>query len=382
MTFISTMAKRGFIQDTTADLPILEGLGKITAYIGFDLTAPSLHVGSLIQLMVLRWLSRTGHRPIVLMGEATTRIGDPSDKDTQRPMLDRQTISDNYDAIEAIIRRIVPGADFVSNADWFGDDPSYMDFLSEYGPHFTINRMLTMDSVKRRLARQQPLTYLEFSYMLLQAVDFRQLASVLGCNMQIGGSDQWGNILNGVELIRRKDGRTVHAFTTPLLTDSQGNKIGKTSGKPVWLDADMTSVYDFYQYWRNVDDSDVIRFLKLFTELDIGDDIISQNINDSKKILATEVTKIVHGTEATIRAMMKAEGDDSALDVLHVKHGSRLVDVMVGVGFAESKAAARRLIAGNAVMLSAKKIGSDDTIVVEDCVLRVGKKNRIAIKVS
>ena len=270
---IITLSERGFINQATnlEGLDALADMQKITSYIGFDLTADSLHVGSLIQIMVLRWMTRLGHNPIVLFGEATTRIGDPSGKTTSRPMLTDEQIEHNRIGIKRVIDRLVGGythIPHVSNAEWFSDNgPSFMGFLSEYGRHFTINRMLTFDSVKSRLDRKDPMTFLEFNYMLMQAIDFLKLHEREDCVLQIGGSDQWGNIINGVELTRRIAKTEVFGLTTPLMTNTAGEKMGKTASGAIWLDPDKTSAFEFFQFWRNVEDAKVGTFLKLFTEL-------------------------------------------------------------------------------------------------------------------
>ncbi len=386
------MQERGFLKDRSFDVEAFQRHfddRPIVAYIGFDLTATSLHVGSLIQLMVLRHLARTGNRSVVLMGDATTRIGDPSDKDTQRPMLDQVTIARNSRSISKLIRNIVPEATFVSNAEWFnGDSPSFMDFVSGYGQHFTINRMLTFDSVKRRLDRKQPLTFLEFTYMLLQAVDFRQLHIKHEVNLQIGGSDQWGNILNGVELIRRMDAAEVFGMTTPLLLDSAGNKMGKTSGKPLWLDAGMTDPFTFFQYWRNVADSDVERFFLLFTDKPVEDIPAGLvDINEAKKELAYLITEIVHGDRAAAGALRMAEaiferGDTTELPpAATLTQPSKLIDILVAAGLAESKSAARRLVLQNAVSVDSTKVIDPDQLFDQEIIIRAGKKPPVKVTI-
>lgn len=390
--FMQIMQERGFIHDRNFET----APEQIVAYIGFDLTAPSLHVGSLIQLMVLRWLQKTGHRPIALLGEATTKIGDPSGKDETRKMLSPEQIEENHDGIAAVIRQVVPGIEFVTNDDWFeGHSPSFMGFLGEYGPHFTINRMMTFESVKRRLDRQQPLTFLEFCYMLLQAVDFRELHKRVGANMQIGGSDQWGNIINGAEIIRRMDGARVCAFTTPLLTDRDGNKMGKSQGRPIWLDAESTPVFDFFQYWRNCDDADVRRFFLLFTDFHpqtisalLDDPTGGTDINDVKKLLATEITKIVHGEGAAKAALDQSvaiyeRGDTSGLAAAITATGrAALVDMMVAAGLADSKGAARRLITGNGVSVDGVKVSDTSLMLDTDSVIKAGKKPPVKIAIQ
>ncbi len=384
--FLETMQKRGFIKDATFELESFPEDTKIVAYIGFDLTAPSLHVGSLIQLMVLRWLKNTGHRPIALLGEATTRIGDPSGKDTARPILSEEDIATNHDGIAAAIRQVIPDIEFATNDDWFDNSsPSFMSFLTKYGPHFSINRMLTFESVKRRLGEKMTLSFLEFCYMLLQSVDFRELHKRVGVNMQIGGSDQWGNIVNGVDLIRRMDGDEVFAITTPLLLDRDGKKMGKSQGKPIWLDAELTSPFDFFQFWRNVDDSDVERYLTLFTEMHPPhiNSLCTLDINAAKKLLAWEVTLMVHGKEKAALAKTQSEsiferGEVIATVTRYVVRGSSLVDIIVVTEGANSKSAARRLLAQNGVSVDGIKV--DDGFVPEqDFILQVGKKSPIQI---
>ncbi len=409
--FITIMRDRGFIKDASFDIAEFQrhfSDKPIVAYIGFDLTAPSLHVGSLIQLMVLRWLKKTGPRtgnmPLVLMGEATTRIGDPSGKDSARQMLSSEQIDQNRTNIVRVIDRIVGQTKIVSNAKWFHDNgPSFMSFLTEYGPHFTINRMMTFDSVKSRLDREQPLTLLEFSYMLLQAVDFLELNRRYNVNMQIGGSDQWGNICNGLDIIRRKEpDQTVFAMTTPLLLDSSGNKMGKSQGKPIWLDAEMTSVFDFFQYWRNVDDADVDRFLLLFTDdthaaalneqfayaADVANDpaATARFINRRKEMLAFWVTEMVHGQEAAEQALEQAKAIFERGDMMvtarsiTVSGQANLVSLLVQAGLASSKSDAKRLIAGNAISIDGVKV-SDDQIIERPTVLKAGKQAPVKVEV-
>lgn len=374
------LSERGFLHNTTG-LHLIRDLGaehKLTAYIGFDLTAPSLHVGSLIQLIVLRKLAAAGHNVIALLGEATTRIGDPSMRDTSRPMLDDATIAANRAGIEAVIRRIVPQAQIRSNMEWFGEDMSFLTFLREFGPHFTINRMNTFETVKRRLDAQQPMTFLEFTYMLLQAVDFLKLNEQDGCTLQIGGSDQWGNIINGVELIRRVHGDEAFGMTTVLLTDSQGRKMGKTADGAVWLSADMFSPFDFFQFWRNVEDTRVRDLMLLFTDMSKKDinKVIAANINDAKHILATFVTQLVHGDEETAKAIelthrVFREGEPQ-FDVMPEPFES-LSALIHRIGWAESRGAARRLMQGGAVSLDGTKV-LEDQPASSGGMLRVGKK--------
>jgi len=317
--FLRTLSERGFIHQCTD----LEGLdarlaaGPISAYIGFDCTADSLHVGSLLPIMMLRWLQKTGHQPIVLMGGGTTKIGDPSGKDEARRLLTDEQIAANKTGIQRIFSRYLDfgagttDAVMVDNAEWL-DRLGYIEVLRAIGPHFTINRMMTFDSVKLRLEREQPLTFLEFNYMILQAYDFTELFRDRKCILQMGGSDQWGNIVNGVELGRRRMAAELFGLTTPLLTTSSGAKMGKTAAGAVWMTADKMGPYDFWQYWRNAEDADVGRFLKLYTELPMDEirrleALQGAEINAAKKILADEVTKLAHGAEAAHAAAETAQ---------------------------------------------------------------------------
>lgn len=385
MTFIETMQDRGFVKDTSFDPAAAPE--KIIAYIGFDLTAPSLHVGSLIQLMVLRHLRKHGHTPIVVLGEATTRIGDPSGKNSARKMLTNEEIEANRVGIQRVIDRVVGDIKVVSNADWLNDwGPSFMSFLTDFGPHFTINRMLTFDSVKRRLDAGDPLTFLEFSYMLLQATDFFELNKRLGVNMQIGGSDQWGNMVNGLELIRRMRGTEACVMTTPLLLDSKGEKMGKSQGKPVWLDPTMTTPFDFFQFWRNVADEDVRRFFLLFTELSIGEvDLhMSKDINEAKKTLAFFITKIVHGTDVANRVWDEVTAIFENNEIVASREvtvtSADIISVMVETKLAPSKSQAKRLIGQNAVIINGRKVTSIEDTISDGEILKVGKQAPVRIK--
>jgi tyrosyl-tRNA synthetase len=309
--FLNTLAERGFIHQVSEPdaLDALAKSGSIAGYIGFDCTAPSLHVGSLLPIMMLHWMQQTGHQPIALMGGGTTRVGDPSGKDESRRVLTEETIEKNLTGIRAIFSKFLKfeggggNAIMTNNAEWL-DKLNYIDFLRDVGRHFSVNRMLSFDSVKLRLDRQQELSFLEFNYMVLQAYDFVELFRRHKCILQMGGSDQWGNIVNGIDLGRRIMKAQLFALTSPLLTTSSGAKMGKTAAGAVWLNADMMSPYDYWQYWRNTEDGDVARFLKLFTVLPLGDiarlgALRSQEINEAKKILATEATALVHGRAAT-----------------------------------------------------------------------------------
>ncbi|MEJ0066098.1 MAG: tyrosine--tRNA ligase [Caulobacteraceae bacterium] len=317
--FLRVMRERGYLHQIT-DAEALDAAlraGVVTAYVGYDCTADSLHIGHLISIMMLRWFQRTGHRPITLMGGGTTKVGDPTDKDQQRPLLTDAVINANLASIKGTFQKFLSFGDaptdavMVNNADWL-EKLGYVEFLRNFGVHFTVNRMLAFDSVKLRLEREQPMSFLEFNYMLMQATDFRELGQRYGCTLQMGGSDQWGNIINGVELNRRMDGRQVFGLTTPLLATASGEKMGKTVGGAVWLNADRLSPYDYWQMWRNTEDADVGRFLKLFTELPL-DEIArlaalgGAEINEAKKVLANESTTLLHGAEAAEAAAAAAK---------------------------------------------------------------------------
>ena len=312
--FLRTLAERGFIHQVSEPeaLDELAFKSRITAYIGFDCTASSLHVGSLLPIMMLYWMQQTGHQPIALMGGGTTRVGDPSGKDESRRILTDEAIRQNLEGIRAVFSKFLqfgdgPGdAIMANNADWL-NELNYIDFLRDVGRHFSVNRMLSFDSVKLRLERQQELSFLEFNYMILQAYDFVELFKRTGCVLQMGGSDQWGNIVNGIDLGRRMHNAQLFALTSPLITTSSGAKMGKTAAGAVWLNADLVSPYDYWQYWRNTEDSDVERFLKLFTVLPLEEiqrlaSLQGQEINDAKKVLATEATALVHGRTAAEQA--------------------------------------------------------------------------------
>jgi tyrosyl-tRNA synthetase len=313
--FLNVLATRGFIHQVSEPevLDTLARSGSITAYVGFDATAPSLHIGNLLSIMMLRWLQRTGHKPIALMGGGTSKIGDPSGKDASRTLLANEQIDANIRSIRTVFDRFLDfsgGAIMANNADWL-DRLTYIPFLREVGRHFTINRMLTFDSVKLRLDREQPLTFLEFNYMILQAYDFLELYQRHGCVLQMGGSDQWGNIINGVELGRRMLDAKLFALTTPLLLTSAGTKMGKTETGSVWLNADMMSPYEYWQFWRNSEDADVARLLKLFTELPLDEierlaALKGSEINEAKKVLATRATALLHGEAAAEEAASTA----------------------------------------------------------------------------
>lgn len=383
--FLQTLDERGFIHQATdpTGLDELAAKGPITAYIGFDCTAPSLHVGSLVQIMMLRHLQKCGHKPIVLMGGGTTKIGDPSGKDEARKMLTDDDIVANMVGIRSIFEKFLTfgngptDAVMVNNADWL-DGLEYIPFLREVGRHFSINRMLTFDSVRLRLEREQPLSFLEFNYMILQAYDFMELARRSNCRLQMGGSDQWGNIVNGVELTRRMSGTEVFGLTTPLLTTSDGAKMGKTAKGAVWLNEEALPAYDYWQFWRNTSDADVGRFLRLFTDLPMDEihrleALGGAEINEAKKILATEATAMARGREAaeaaaeTARRTFEEGAAGEDLPRLTTSGPIGLVDAMVGLGLAASKGEARRLIKQG----GAKVDG--ETIADEAYVIAIGK---------
>ena len=370
--------ERGYIhQQTDAEgLDALAAKQVVPGYIGFDATAPSLHIGSLVQIMMLRRLQQTGHKPIVLMGGGTTRIGDPTGRDESRKMLSDETIEANIASIRTIFSRLLTFGDgptdaiLVNNQDWLGK-LGYIELLQEVGTHFTVNRMLTFDSVRLRLEREQPMTFLEFNYMILQGYDFRHLAKTASARLQMGGSDQWGNIVNGVELGRRMDGAELFGLTTPLLTTADGAKMGKTAAGAVWLNEDALPAYDFWQYWRNCDDRDVGRFLRLFTDMPL-DEIVrleglqGSEINAAKVVLANEVTRLCRGddaakaAEATASATFAEGGLGSDLPVLDLPpEGLSIVDALVGIGFAASRGEAKRLIAGGGAKIGGASVSDE-----------------------
>ena len=354
--------ERGYIHQLT-DAEGLDALAAreiVPGYIGFDATAPSLHVGSLVQIMMLRRLQQAGHKPIVVMGGGTTKIGDPSGKDEARRLLSHDDIEANIASIRRIFERFLSfdegptGAVMVNNDDWLGK-LEYIPFLRDIGPHFTINRMLTFDSVRLRLEREQPLTFLEFNYMIMQAYDFLELWRRLGCRLQLGGSDQWGNIVNGIELTRRVEGEHLYGLTTPLITTADGGKMGKTAEGAVWLNPDQLGPYDYWQFWRNAQDGDVGRFLRLFTDLPLDEiarleRLEGAEINEAKKLLADAATSMAHGEQAareaaeTARKTFEEGSSGEALPTLKVAGEIGLVDALVGLGLVVSKNEARRLI--------------------------------------
>ncbi len=408
---IETLTSRGFLHQCTD----LEGLdakaaaGPISAYIGFDATADSLHVGSLVQIMMLRWIQKTGHRPMPLMGGGTTKIGDPSGRDESRKLLDDAMIAQNIAGIRRCFDRFLTfgagptDAVMLNNAEWL-DGLHYIPFLRDIGRHFTINRMLTMDSVKLRLEREQPLTFLEFNYMILQGYDFLELYKRHKITLQLGGSDQWGNIVQGVELGRRVAEAELFGFTCPLITTSSGAKMGKTAAGAVWLNADRFSPYDYYQYWRNADDADVGRFLKLFTDLPLDEiarleKLPGSEINEAKKVLALEATRLLHGDAAANDAAETARktfeqggigGDLPTIDMSAADFGAGLPawSLFQKAGLAESNGEARRLIRGGGAKLNDQKLDDENlSITAETAVngvikLSAGKKRHAIVKLG
>jgi tyrosyl-tRNA synthetase len=408
--FLNVLAARGFIHQVSEPeaLDALAQSSTITAYIGFDCTAPSLHVGSLLPIMLLHWLQQTGHRPIALMGGGTTRVGDPSGKDESRRLLTDDVIGGNLKSIRKTFDRFLQFGDgkrdaiMANNAEWL-NALNYIDFLRDVGRHFSINRMLAFDSVKLRLERQQELSFLEFNYMILQAYDFVELYRRHGCVLQMGGSDQWGNIVNGIDLGRRLHNAQFFALTSPLITTSSGAKMGKTAAGAVWLNADQKSPYDYWQYWRNTEDADVIRFLKLFTVLPLAEiarlaALQGAEINEAKKILATEATALVHGRQAADEAALSARttfeegGLGSSLPTVEIpraelKAGIGVLAAFVKAGLAASNGEARRAIANNAILVNDVRITSDKAAIGESDVtadgvvkLSLGRKRHVLLK--
>ncbi|NBX03716.1 MAG: tyrosine--tRNA ligase [Alphaproteobacteria bacterium] len=460
--FMRIMEERGFIHQCTdaGGLDARLGKDRVVAYIGFDCTAASLHVGSLMQIMVLRWLQKTGHKPIILLGGGTSRVGDPSGKDESRKLLTAEDIEANMASIKNVFEPFITfgtgptDATLVNNAEWL-DGLNYINFLRDFGKFFSVNRMLTQDSVKQRLEREQNLSFLEFNYMILQAYDFVELHNRYGCALQIGGSDQWGNIVMGIDLNRRIDGekrfqpmklekiagatmkattvqpmiqtkranqsdystesfmnymnedgsRDVYGLTTPLLTTSAGAKMGKTASGAVWLNADMLSAYDYWQYWRNTEDADVGRFLRLFTDLPIEEiqkleALKGADINEAKKILATEVTALLHGEHAAKQAADTAKktfeqggvGEDIpvfAITLADLGKGIASYDLLLRAGLASSGGDAKRLIRGGGARAADKKIEDENALITprmfgKECELKLsaGKKKHVLVKLK
>ena len=409
--FLREIVRRGFVHQCT-DLEGLDALmaeRPVTAYIGFDATADSLHVGSLVSIMFLRWLQKTGHKPIVLIGGGTSKIGDPSGKDEARQLLSEDDIARNAAGISQVFAKYLTFGDgpsdalMVDNAEWL-DRLSYVSFLRDYGRHFSVNRMLSFDSVKLRLERQQPLSFIEFNYMVLQAYDFLELARRYDCVLQLGGSDQWGNIVNGVELARRVEQRSLYGLTSPLVTTSSGAKMGKTADGAVWLNEDRLSPYDYWQYWRNVEDRDVGRFLRLFTEL--PEDEIRRlealdggDINEAKKVLANEATRLCHGEDAATTAAETArrtfeeggKGEDlPSIDIPRARlaAGIPAYQLLYESGLTTSKGEARRLIKGGGGRINGTPIAEETQSIGPEQVatdglikLSAGRKRHAVVRV-
>ncbi|MGM0561543.1 MAG: tyrosine--tRNA ligase [Pseudomonadota bacterium] len=409
--FLKEISNRGFLHQCT-DLEDLDDqlmAGPVTAYIGFDCTADSLHVGHLMSIMNLRWLQKTGHKPIVLMGGGTTKIGDPSGRDETRQLLSNEDIASNMAGIRNVFEQFLTFGDgptdavMVNNADWL-DDLNYIAFLRDFGRHFSVNRMLSFDSVKLRLDREQPLTFLEFNYMILQAYDFLELSRRQNCLLQMGGSDQWGNIVNGIELTRRLDHKQLFGLTTPLITTASGQKMGKTAGGAIWLNEERLSSYDYWQFWRNTEDADVGRFLRLFTELPLDEierleKLEGQEINEAKKILAHEATALCRSEEAARGAAETArktfeEGQSGeglpkvSIDRARLNSGVPLYELLREAGLSKSNAEARRLIKGGGARINEARIDDEGYLVTDsdftDSSIRIsaGRKRHALVETS
>ncbi|GAW40995.1 Tyrosine--tRNA ligase [Brevundimonas sp. SH203] len=406
--FLRTLQARGYIHQIThpVELDKAAASGVVPAYIGFDATAPSLHVGSLIQIMMLRRLQQTGHKPIVLMGGGTTKVGDPTGKDASRPQLTQDTIQANIDSIQTVFAKFLTFGDgptdavMVNNDDWLSGY-GYIQFLRDFGTHFTVNRMLAFDSVKLRLEREQPMTFLEFNYMLMQSVDFLELNRSLKVTLQMGGSDQWGNITSGVDLVRRVDQKAAFGLTTPLLTTASGGKMGKTAQGAVWLNAEQLSPYDYWQFWRNAEDADVGRFMRLFTDLSLEqiaeyEALEGAAINDAKKALADAATAMLHGADAAATARAAAEtafekGQVSA-DLPTVElpaaevYGAMIAAVVAKAGLTASNGEARRLAQGGGLRLNDAPVSDGAQLLTEsdarDGVIKLaaGKKKIVLVR--
>jgi tyrosyl-tRNA synthetase len=408
--FLQTLASRGFIHQVSepGDLDRLAATSRLTAYIGFDCTAPSLHVGSLLPIMMLYWLQQTGHRPIALMGGGTTRVGDPSGKDESRRILRDEDIAQNLAGIRNVFAKFLTFGDkagdavMANNADWL-NGLNYIDFLRDVGRHFSVNRMLSFESVKLRLDRHQELSFLEFNYMILQAYDFVELFNRYNCVLQMGGSDQWGNIVNGIDLGRRMMNAQLFALTSPLITTSSGAKMGKTAAGAVWLNPDMVSPYEYWQYWRNTEDGDVVRFLKLFTTLPLTEitrlaALNGEDVNEAKKILATEATALVHGRKAAEEAAETArrtfeEGETAlalpsvSLPLEDLRAGLSVHNAFVLAGLASTNGEVRRAIANNAIQINDIRIKDNGYTITEKDIttegvikLSFGRKNHVLLK--
>ena len=406
--FMAVMMQRGFLADCTDYQGLDEALtkGVVPGYIGFDATAKSLHVGSLIQIMMLRWLQKTGHKPITLMGGGTTKVGDPSFRADERPLLTPAQIDDNISGIQKVFAKYISyddgptGALMLNNAEWL-DSLNYLDFLRDIGRHFSVNRMLSFESVKSRLDREQSLSFLEFNYMILQAYDFLELNRRYGCLVQFGGSDQWGNIVNGIDLTRRVLDHEIYGLTSPLLTTSDGKKMGKSADGAVWLNADMRSPYEFWQFWRNTTDADVGRFLKLYTEMPLDEcerlgALAGSEINAAKIILANEVTTLCHGAdaaaaaEATAREVFEKGGVGDDLPTLEVTADDlpvSIIQLIVKTGLVKSGKEAKRLIAENGAKIDDAPL-TDGGLMIDGAALSspiklsAGKKRHALVKLA
>ena len=406
--FIKEFKDRGFFYQCTDENELSNVLSKekIKGYIGFDCTAQSLHVGSLLQIMCLRQLQKYGHRPIVLLGGGTTRIGDPSGKDKTRKILDENEIEKNIKNIQNILKKFLDSDDpktspiYVNNYTWL-KDLNYISFLRDIGKHFTINRMLTFDSVKLRLEREQSLSYMEFNYMILQAYDFLELNKKENCVLQIGGSDQWGNIVNGVELIKRYSNNQTYGLTTPLITLATGAKMGKTENGAIWLDEKYLSAYDYWQFWRNVDDRDVIKFLKMFTDIDISEinALEEKNINELKILLANKATAMLHGEDAAQNSEQAAKEAFSGnslgsnlpsvkIETKQLENNVNIIDLIILSKAENSKSEIRRLIKGKAIKINDAVVSDEKFIINQELFsenylkLSIGKKRHIKIELS
>ncbi len=390
--FLTRLETRGFIHQITdaAALDGAAGKGAITAYVGFDCTAPSLHIGNLVSIMMLRHLQQSGHKPIVLMGGGTTKIGDPSGKDEARQLLGDEQINANLASIKRIFERFLTFGDgptdavMVNNDDWLSR-LQLVPFLRDYGRHFSINRMLTFDSVRLRLEREQPLSFIEFNYMIFQAYDYLELNRRFGCTLQMGGSDQWGNIVNGTDLIRRVDAKDAFGLTTPLITRADGAKMGKTAKGAVWLHEDQLPHFDYWQFWRNTHDADVGKFLRLFTDLPLNEiarleALEGAEINTAKEVLATEATALCRGRDAaeaaaeTARTTFAEGGAGEDLPQFAVSGPVSIVDALIGLGFAASKNEARKLVAQGGARIDGEAAGSDAALVAPGQKVSAGKK--------
>ena len=406
--FLTEFKERGFFYQCTGedDLSKLLDKEKINAYIGFDCTAESLHVGSLLQIMCLRLLQKHGHRPIVLLGGGTTRIGDPSGKDKTRTILSEEEIKKNINNIEKILKNFLDDSDpktkpiFVNNYSWL-KNLNYISFLRDIGKHFTINKMLSFDSVKTRLEREQSLSYMEFNYMILQAYDFLELNKTKNCMLQIGGSDQWGNIVNGVDLIKRHSNNHVYGLTTPLITLASGAKMGKTVSGAVWLDKKFLSPYDYWQFWRNIDDRDVLKFMKIFTDINIDqiEKIKKNNINELKILLANKATEMLHGeresknSEETAKKTFTDNSMGGNLPSISISEKElmekmTIINLIILSKLENSKSEVRRLIKGNGIRINNQVITDEKFIVTKDLFqnnlikLSLGKKKHIKVELN